>query len=111
VVGIVIVAFTFVPRFLCAGIHTMPEYLEYRYSPAARALMSVSTVLVYVLVTTAAVLYSGATALATVFGVRMDIAVDGTCGRPLRAQTQLDATLNPHEGEARPHRRHRLSGV
>ncbi len=75
VVGIVIVAFTFMPRFLRAGIYTMPEYLEYRYSPAARALMSVSTVLVYVLVTTAAVLYSGATALATVFGVRMDLAV------------------------------------
>jgi len=75
VVGIVIVAFTFMPRFLRAGIYTMPEYLEYRYSPAARALMSVLTVLVYVLVTTAAVLYSGATALATVFGVRMDIAV------------------------------------
>jgi SSS family solute:Na+ symporter len=75
IVGIVIVAFTFMPRFLRAGIYTMPEYLEYRYSPAARTLMSVLTVLVYVLVTTAAVLYSGATALATVFGVRLDAAV------------------------------------
>ena len=75
IVGIVIVAFTFLPRFLRAGIYTMPEYLEYRYSPAARALMSVLTVAVYVLVTTAAVLYSGATTLSTVFGVRLDVAV------------------------------------
>jgi SSS family solute:Na+ symporter len=75
IVGIVIVAFTFMPRFLRAGIYTMPEYLEYRYSPTARALMSVAVVVVYVLVTTAAVLYSGGTALATVFGVRMDVAV------------------------------------
>jgi SSS family solute:Na+ symporter len=37
--------------------------------------MSVLTVLVYVLVTTAAVLYSGATTLATVFGLRLEIAV------------------------------------
>ncbi len=47
-VGIVVVAFTFLPRFLRAGIYTMPEYLEYRYSPAARTVMSVLTVVVYV---------------------------------------------------------------
>jgi SSS family solute:Na+ symporter len=75
IVGIVITAFTFLPRFLRAGIYTMPEYLEYRYSAATRALMSVLTVVVYVLVTTAAVLYSGATTLSTVFGLRLDAGV------------------------------------
>jgi SSS family solute:Na+ symporter len=75
IVGIVITAFTFLPRFLRAGIYTMPEYLEYRYSAATRALMSVLTVVVYVLVTTAAVLYSGATTLSTVFGLRLDVGV------------------------------------
>ncbi len=35
--GIVIIAMTLLPRFLSAGIYTMPEFLEYRYSPAARA--------------------------------------------------------------------------
>ena len=50
-VGIVIVAFTFLPRFLRAGIYTMPEYLEYRYNTSARAIMAVYTVIVYVLVT------------------------------------------------------------
>ncbi|MFN8094823.1 MAG: sodium/solute symporter [Vicinamibacteria bacterium] len=67
--GIVVVGFVFLPRFLRAGIYTMPEYLEYRYSAAARAIMSVLTVLIYAAVTTAAVLYSGATTLETVFGM------------------------------------------
>ncbi|MPZ16810.1 MAG: sodium/solute symporter [Luteitalea sp.] len=67
-IGIVIVALTFLPRFLRAGIYTMPEYLEYRYSPAARAIMSLLTVTIYVAVTMAAVLYSGATTLEIIFG-------------------------------------------
>ncbi len=68
-VVIVVVAFFFLPRFLSAGIYTMPEYLEYRYNATARALMSIMTVVVYVTVTTAAVLYSGATAFETIFGL------------------------------------------
>jgi SSS family solute:Na+ symporter len=79
-VGIVIVAFTFLPRFLRAGIYTMPEYLEYRYSPAARTVMSVLTVVIYVTVTTTAVLYSGATALETVFGLSLPVALAAICG-------------------------------
>jgi SSS family solute:Na+ symporter len=78
-VGIVVVAFTFLPRFLRAGIYTMPEYLEYRYSPAARTVMSVLTVVVYITVTTTAVLYSGATALETVFGLSLPVAIALIC--------------------------------
>jgi solute:Na+ symporter, SSS family len=79
-IGIVVVAFTFLPRFLRAGIYTMPEYLEYRYSPAARTVMSVLTLTIYVTVTTTAVLYSGATALETIFGVRLGAAIAVLCG-------------------------------
>jgi SSS family solute:Na+ symporter len=79
-VAIVIVAFTFLPRFLKAGIYTMPEYLEYRYSPAARTVMSVLTVVIYVTVTTTAVLYSGATALETIFGLSLPLALALICG-------------------------------
>jgi SSS family solute:Na+ symporter len=79
-VGIVVVAFTFLPRFLRAGIYTMPEYLEYRYSPAARTAMSVLTVVIYVTVTTTAVLYSGATALETIFDLRLPVALAVICG-------------------------------
>lgn len=79
-VTIVIVAFTLLPRFLRAGIYTMPEYLEYRYSPAARTVMSVLTVVIYVTVTTTAVLYSGATALETIFGLSLPAALAVICG-------------------------------
>jgi len=75
IVGIVLVAFFFLPRFLRAGIYTMPEYLEYRYNSTARAIMSLLTVLIYVTVTTSAVLYSGATTLETVFGIELTHAV------------------------------------
>jgi SSS family solute:Na+ symporter len=75
VIGIVLVAFFFLPRFLRAGIYTMPEYLEYRYNGAARAIMSFLTVIIYVTVTTSAVLYSGATTLETVFGFKLEYAV------------------------------------
>jgi solute:Na+ symporter, SSS family len=75
VIGIIIVAWFFLPHFLRAGIYTMPEYLEYRYNGAARAIMSVLTVIIYVTVTTSAVLYSGATTLETVFGFKLHHAV------------------------------------
>ena len=79
-VGIVVVAFTLLPRFLRAGIYTMPEFLEYRYSPAARTAMSILTVTIYVTVTTTAVLYSGATTLETVFGISLPAALAIICG-------------------------------
>jgi solute:Na+ symporter, SSS family len=46
-VGIVLIAMTLLPRFLRAGIYTMPEFLEYRYNAAARALMALLTVVIY----------------------------------------------------------------
>jgi len=68
-IGIVVIAFTLLPRFLKAGIYTMPEYLEYRYNSAARALMALTTVVIYVAVLLAAVLYSGGLTLNKIFGV------------------------------------------
>jgi solute:Na+ symporter, SSS family len=46
-VGIVLIAMTLLPRFLRAGIYTMPEFLEYRYNAVARALMALLTVVIY----------------------------------------------------------------
>ncbi|MDA8018617.1 MAG: solute:sodium symporter family transporter [Thermoanaerobaculia bacterium] len=66
-VTLVIVALFFLPRFLRAGIYTIPEYLEYRYSTAARTVMSVYMLLAYVFVALATVLYSGALALQAIF--------------------------------------------
>lgn len=74
-VGIVIVAFTLLPRFLRAGIYTMPEYLEYRYNSLARTIMALFTVIIYITVTMTAVLYSGGLTLATIFGIPLGAAV------------------------------------
>ncbi len=68
-IGIVLIAFTLLPKLLRSGITTIPEYLEYRYNGAARAIMAVLTVIIYVTVLLTAVLYSGGLTLQTVFGV------------------------------------------
>ncbi|NLF68052.1 MAG: sodium/solute symporter [Candidatus Anammoximicrobium sp.] len=74
-VGIVLIAFTLLPRFLRAGIYTMPEYLEYRYNAAARAIMAVMTAAIYVAVLLTAVLYSGGLTLRTIFGLNLHAGV------------------------------------
>ena len=69
-ITLVVVALFFLPKFLKAGIYTIPEYLEYRYSPAARGIMAVYLLVIYVAVSIAAVVYTGALALNTIFGRR-----------------------------------------
>jgi SSS family solute:Na+ symporter len=76
-VGIVLIALTLLPRFLRAGIYTMPEFLEYRYSSATRSLMALFTVVIYVAVLLTAVLYSGGLTMKTVFGLELRTAVWG----------------------------------
>ncbi|MEJ2627971.1 MAG: solute:sodium symporter family transporter, partial [bacterium] len=66
-ITMVIVALFFLPHFLKAGIYTFPEFLEYRYSPIARNLMAFYTVLIYVFVLVASVLYSGGLTIKTLF--------------------------------------------
>lgn len=73
-IGIVLIAFTLLPRFLKAGIYTMPEYLEYRYNVVARSLFAILTVVIYVLVLVTAVLFSGALTLHTIFGIDLAVA-------------------------------------
>jgi SSS family solute:Na+ symporter len=74
-ITLVIVALFFLPKFLKAGIYTIPEYLEYRYSPAARGLMAFYLVIMYVAVSIAAVVYTGALALHTIFDMDLVKAV------------------------------------
>ena len=66
-VTLVICAFFFLPKFLRAGIYTIPEFLQYRYNEWARLLMAIFTMIVYVAVTITAVIYSGAIVLDTLF--------------------------------------------
>ncbi len=74
-VAIIFVAIFFLPRFLRAGIYTMPEYLEYRYNSVARGIMAFYTMVIYVAVTITAVLYSGGLALHTIFDMDITAAV------------------------------------
>ena len=71
-VTLVLVGLFFLPRFLQAGIYTIPEFLEYRYDARTRTLMAAYIMAAYVLVALATVLYSGALALESIFG--LDIA-------------------------------------
>lgn len=66
-ITLVVVAFAFLPAFLSAGIYTIPEFLEYRFNRAARSVMSLLMVSVYVAVTFPAVVYSGALMIDVLF--------------------------------------------
>ena len=74
-VFIVLIAVTLLPKFLRAGIYTMPEYLEYRYNSTARGIMAVLTVVIYAVVMLPAVLYSGGVTLRTIIGMDLTQAV------------------------------------
>jgi SSS family solute:Na+ symporter len=67
-ITLVVVAFFFLPKFLQAGVYTIPEFLEYRYNETSRTLMAIFTMIIYVGVTIAAVIYSGALTIDTLFG-------------------------------------------
>jgi solute:Na+ symporter, SSS family len=55
-----VVAFWFLPRFLRAGLYTIPEFLEYRYGVIARMTMAIPALITLVFVATSSVIYSGA---------------------------------------------------
>ncbi len=74
-ITLVFVAFFFLPKFLSVGIYTIPEFLEHRYNSAARGIMALYTMIIYVGVTIASVLYSGALALRTIFDVDLTMSI------------------------------------
>lgn len=65
--SLVIVAFFFLPRFLKAGIYTIPEYLETRYNKSARSIMSIMMMIMLVAVNITVVTFAGAKAYAVFF--------------------------------------------
>ncbi len=71
---LVFVAWWLLPKFLRAGIYTMPEYLEYRYDRTARSIMAGYLMVLYVVALLATVLYSGAQGLNGVFGFPQHVA-------------------------------------
>lgn len=59
-VTLIFVAFWFLPRFLKAGLYTIPEFLEYRFDSFARLAMAIPAIVTLVFVTTSSVIFSGA---------------------------------------------------
>jgi SSS family solute:Na+ symporter len=70
-ITLVLVALFFLPKFLRSGIYTIPEYLEYRYHPIARGIMAFYLAIIYIVVSIAAVVYTGALALHTIFDMNL----------------------------------------
>jgi SSS family solute:Na+ symporter len=65
-ITLVIVAWYLLPKFLSAGIYTMPQYLEFRYDSGTRTIMAAYLLVAYVIVLLATVLFSGAIAMCSV---------------------------------------------
>lgn len=59
-VTLVFVAFWFLPKFLKAGLYTIPEFLQYRFDGVARLAMALPAIVTLVFVTTSSVIFSGA---------------------------------------------------
>lgn len=59
-ITLVIVAFWFLPKFLKAGLYTIPEFLEYRFDGVARLAMAIPAIVTMVFVATSSVIFSGA---------------------------------------------------
>jgi SSS family solute:Na+ symporter len=58
-VTLIFVAFWFLPKFLRAGLYTIPEFLEYRFDGVARLAMAIPAIVTLVFVTTSSVIFSG----------------------------------------------------
>ncbi|MGH9361632.1 MAG: sodium:solute symporter, partial [Thermoanaerobaculia bacterium] len=56
---LLVLAWVFVPFYLKSGVFTMPEFLERRYSPAARWYLAIISIIGYVLTKISVTLYAG----------------------------------------------------
>ena len=73
--SLIIVAVYLLPRFLRAGIYTIPEFLEYRYNQWPRVIMGAGLLIMYAFVTLATVLYAGGIAIQSIFGLNLYAAI------------------------------------
>ncbi len=57
---LILLGWLFVPFYLKSGVFTMPEFLEKRYSPAARTYLSLVSIIAYVLTKISLTIFAGA---------------------------------------------------
>ena len=66
---LLLLGWLFVPFYTRSGVFTMPEFLERRYSPAARWYLSVISVVGYVLTKISVTIYAGGVVFETLMGI------------------------------------------
>jgi SSS family solute:Na+ symporter len=72
-ITLIVVGKFFLPIFLKRGIYTMPQFLEQRFGPSVKYVMSVFWLGIYTLVNLTTILWLGATAINTLTGADMMI--------------------------------------
>ncbi len=73
---ILVLGWVFVPFYTRSKVFTMPEFLEKRYTPAARSFLSVISLISYVLTKVAVTVYAGGVVFKTVLGIDEWMGID-----------------------------------
>jgi SSS family solute:Na+ symporter len=66
---ILVLGWLFVPFYARSGVFTMPEFLERRYNSASRTLLSIISLVSYILTKVAVTVYAGGIVFKEVFGI------------------------------------------
>ena len=74
-IGYSILLWIFIPIYLKKKIVTMPQFLENRFGVSSRTLFSVISILTYVFINLAGVIFSGGFALNKIFGINLYVAI------------------------------------
>ena len=73
---ILILGWVFVPFYARSGVFTMPEFLERRYNKGARSLLSIISLVSYVLTKVAVTVYAGGIVFKQVLGIETFMGID-----------------------------------
>ncbi len=73
---ILILGWLFVPFYARSGVFTMPEFLEKRYNPQSRSVLSIISLVSYVLTKVAVTVYAGGVVFKQVFGIESMFGID-----------------------------------
>ncbi len=73
---ILLLGWLFVPFYARSGVFTMPEFLERRYNKASRSVLSIISLVSYVLTKVAVTVYAGGVVFKDVFGIESVWGID-----------------------------------
>ncbi|MEM9325760.1 MAG: sodium:solute symporter [Bacteroidota bacterium] len=73
---ILVLGWVFVPFYARSGVFTMPEFLERRYNAASRSILSIISLISYVLTKVAVTVYAGGIVFKEVLGIESVLGID-----------------------------------